>query len=127
MDARTLLKRYGQVLQETQFLRGQVQHLNLELNALRPQAYKADQKIDRLEQANQKLLIENRHLKQKLKDLTSKLAPAKAVRVLPAFVKANVPLKKKQAPGRKQGHAASHRPVPTRIDQHRTVDLGIDS
>ena len=33
MDARTLQKRYGQVLQETQFLRGQVQHLNLELES----------------------------------------------------------------------------------------------
>jgi len=62
MDARMLQKRYDVVLAEAQFLRGRVRHLDLELGAFRPAAYKADVRIDLLNRTNEKLVIENRQL-----------------------------------------------------------------
>jgi len=62
MDARMLQKRYDVVLAEAQFLRGRVRHLEFELGAFRPAAYKADVRIDLLNRTNEKLVIENRQL-----------------------------------------------------------------
>ena len=132
MDARLLQKRYDIVLAEAQFLRGRVRHLELELGALRPAAYKADVKIDLLTGANEKLRIENRQLRQKLDDLSKDLLSQNASLAakspaLPSFVKANVPDRKKQSPGRRKGHAASHRPMPGQIDLWKYSRDGSDS
>ena len=132
MDARLLQKRYDIVLAEAQFLRGRVRHLELELGALRPAAYKADVKIDLLNRANEKLEIENRQLTQKLDDLSKDLllqnaSLAAKSAALPSFVKANVPDRKKRSRGRRKGHAASHRPMPEQIDFYQTIGLGKDS
>src|SRR5208337_628557 len=64
MDGRTLEKRYDEVLRETQFLRDRCRHLEQELNACRPALYRAEQRIDRLEQRNAGLAAENQRLKQ---------------------------------------------------------------
>jgi hypothetical protein len=72
MDAREL-QQYERWKSEVQFLRGQNQDLRLELNAMRPALYRADQRIDRLEQSNRKYRDENKRLKRKLKDLTAEL------------------------------------------------------
>jgi len=49
------LKQYERWKAEVHFLRSENQHLRLELAALRPQVYRASQKIDRLGQLNEKL------------------------------------------------------------------------
>jgi chaperonin cofactor prefoldin len=127
MDGPTLEKRYDQVLREAQYLRGHCHHLELELRALRPEMYRADQRIDRLEQSNRKYRQENRRLKQKLADLTAQLK-AKPKPATPAFVKANATDKRAaRKPGRKKGHPAALRPMPGKIDVHQTVTVPVDN
>ena len=125
MDARTLSKRYDQVLAEAQFLRLQNRHLQQELGVLRPESYRQDQKIDRLEQRVEKLAAENKSLKQQMADLTAKLKhKPKAV---PSFVKPNIIVKvKRKTPGRRLGHVAALRAMPGGIDVHQEVPLPID-
>jgi transposase len=129
MDGRTLLKRYDQVLQEAQSLRARNHQIEQDLRVSGPALYRADQKIDRLEQRNEKLTAENRLLKQRVADLTLKLKhqPRPA---LPAFVKANVAAKvgrRKKKPGRRAGHVAAVRAMPEKIDVHQEVPVPIDS
>ena len=69
MDGREF-KVYERWKDEAQSLRAQNQHLRLELMACRPALYRADQKIDRLEQRVAKLWAENRRLKQRVRELT---------------------------------------------------------
>src|SRR5271154_6630302 len=45
---------------------------------------------------------------------------------LPAFVKLNVPRRRRKKPGRRLGHEAALRAVPTRIDHHQDVPLATD-
>ena len=125
MDAQEL-KQYDRFKQETQFLRGENQHLRLELNACRPELYRAHQRIDRLEQSNRKYHAENKRLKQKLADLTEKLRQ-KPKPAVPSFVKANVPAREQKTPGRKKGHPAALRPMPQKIDVHEQVNVPIDN
>src|SRR6266851_4000305 len=113
------LNRWNERAQEIEYLRGQNRHLHLELNACRPALYRADMKIDRLEQRNQKLTQENKLLKQKLADLTAQLRQQKTKLALPSFVKANVPQRPPRKPGRKVGHPAALRPMPMMIDVHQ--------
>lgn len=42
---------------------------------------------------------------------------------LPAFVKPNLPRRRRRRPGRKEGHEAALRPMPRKIDQHQEVPL----
>ena len=123
------LKRWNERLQEVQSLRGEVQHLRQELNVCRPALYRAYQKIDRLEQRDQKLAKENRLLKQKLAELTAELkcAKTKSRPALPSFVKPSVEKKPVSKPGRRKGHPAALRPMPKTIDVHQDVPLPVDS
>lgn len=121
------LKRWNQRLAEVQQLRAENQHLRAELNACRPALYRADVKIDRLEQRNRKLTRENKVLKQKLADLTAQLRQHKTgSKPLAAFVKANIPPRRPRRPGRKKGHPAALRPMPQTIDVHQQVPLPVD-
>src|SRR5437773_6524782 len=113
MDGREL-KLWEAWKQEIQFLRGENQHLRLELNACRPRLYRADQKIERLEQRVGKLAVENRKLKRKLADLSEQLKH-KSGAAAASFVKANVPARSGKKPGRKRGHVAALRP---RSEEH---------
>lgn len=125
MDAREL-RQYERFKDEAQLLRGRVAELELELRALRPQAYQANCKIDRLEQRVEKLTAENALLKQRVKDLTVELKHKP--KVVPAFVKANVAADKPpRKPGRAKGHVAAVRPMPATIDVHQTVACPVDS
>src|SRR5208337_50056 len=127
MDGRTLEKRYDEVLRETQFLRDRCRHLEQELNACRPALYRAEQRIDRLEQRNAGLAAENQRLKQKLADLTAQLKQKPRSGGAPGFVKANIPDRPASGkPGRKKGHVAALRPMPEKIDVHETVAVPID-
>ena len=124
MDGREL-KQYERWKEEVQFLRMENQHLRLELMALRPESYRADQKIDRLQQRNEKLAAENKLLKQRIADLTLQLKHKPAA---PAFAKANVAVKvRRRKPGRRVGHVAALRPMPEKIDVHQDVPIPIDT
>jgi transposase len=125
MDGRRLEQRYDQVLQEAQYLRGHCHHLELELSACRPALYRANQRIDRLQQSNRQLRDENRVLKRKLADLTAQLR--RKPKAVPAFVKPNSADKPAKTPGRKKGHAAALRPMPAQIDVHEQVNVPIDN
>jgi len=125
MDAREL-KSYERFKDEAQSLRGRCHHLELELGVLGPELYRADRKIDRLEQANEKFKAENRALRQKVKDLTLELKGKPGA--LPAFVKQNVPERSKaRKPGRQAGHPAAVRPRPAKIDVHETIAAPVDA
>jgi transposase len=87
--------------------------------------YRADRKIDRLEQRLEKVLAENKILKQQLADLAAGAVKPKAA--MPAFVKANAACKPARTPGRKKGHPPALRPMPQTIDVHETVALPIDT
>jgi transposase/polyhydroxyalkanoate synthesis regulator phasin len=126
MDGRTLERRYDEVLREAQYLRDHCHHLELELGACRPALYRADQRIDRLEQRVGKLSAENKILKRKLADLTAKMK-AKPRPAPPMFVKPDAISKTRRTPGRKKGHPAALRPMPSIIDVHETVALPIDA
>jgi transposase len=125
MDGRTLEKRYDQVLQEVQLLRSRCMHLEQELCVCRPALYRADQRIDRLQQMNRTLRDENRLLKRRVADLTAQVKQ-KPKPALPSFVKANVAEKKRKKPGRKSGHVAALRPMPAKIDVHQDVPVPVD-
>ena len=125
MDAREL-QQYDRFKQEAQFLRDHCRHLEQELNVCRPALYRADQRIDRLEQSNRKYRDENKRLKQKLADLSERLK-RKPKPAAPAFVKTNVPDKPAKTPGRKKGHPAALRPMPAKIDIHEQVNVPIDT
>jgi hypothetical protein len=125
MDGREL-KQYLRFKDEAYTLRGENQRLLCELNVCRPELYQAHQRIDVLEQSNDKLLKENRRITQKLADLTAKLQ-AQPKPAMPAFVKANVPEKVRHKPGRKKGHPAALRPMPAKIDLHIAVNVPIDT
>ena len=125
MDGREL-KQYERWKDEVQNLRRENQRLRLELMALRPESYRADQKIDRLQQRNEKLTAEKKLLEQRIADLTLQLKH-KPKPAAPAFVKANVAVKvRRRKPGRRVGHVAALRPMPEKIDAHQDVPIPID-
>ena len=47
-------------------------------------------------------------------------------RPLPAFVKPNLPRRRRRKPGRQEGHEAALRPMPVKIDHHQQVPLRTD-
>lgn len=110
------LKQWEQWKQEVLTLRGENQHLRLELMACRPALYQAGRKIERLEERLARLEAENRKLKRQLAERTPPAAP------VPAFVK----VRRKHSgrhgrPGRRVGHEGDFRPMPAHIDQ--TIDV----
>jgi transposase len=128
MDARTLEKRYDQVLQEAQFLRSRCNHLEQQARVDGPELHRACQKIGRLEQRVAKLEAENTLLKQRLKDLT--LASEQALKdkaQTGVAVKPPVGRHRRKRPGRKKGHPAALRPLPDHIDVHQEVALPKDA
>ena len=125
MDGREL-NQYERWKDEVQMLRMENQHLRRELDVWRPAGYRADVKIDRLQQRIEKLTAQNKLLKQRIADLTLQLKH-KPKAAVPAFAKANVAVKvSRKKPGRRMGHEAALRPMPETIDVHQPVPLPID-
>lgn len=126
MDRREL-RQYEEWKQEVQFLRGEHQHLRLELMACRPALYRADQRVADLEERVAKLEAENRQLRRRVKELTAAAAtpPRGGAPAPPPFVKPSARGRRKK-PGRKAGHPAALRPVPAMIDVHQDVPLPRD-
>jgi len=110
-----LWKEVGRLWEEKRVLREELGH-------------RADQagRVAELEKRCVRLEKENARLVRRVSQLTEKLAE-KPKASPPPFVKPNVPGKRRKRPGRKAGHPAALRPKPKRIDEHRTVDLGVDA
>ncbi len=128
MDRREL-EQYERWRDEAHRLRGENQHLRLELFAARPALYRANNRIAGLESRCEKLATENTQLRQRVKDLTAEVK-SKAVAAAKPFAKlskANVPLKQRKKPGRKEGHPAALRAMPAKIDTHQHVPLPVDA
>lgn len=116
------LKQWEQWKQDVLNLRGENQHLRLELMACRPALYRAHQRIDRLEQRVARLAAENQKLKRQLAERTPPAATA-----VPAFVKVRRTRGGGRGrPGRRAGHAPDFRPMPSRIDETLEVPLPRD-
>lgn len=63
-------------------------------------------------------------LQQQVQELKKRAVPgASPASLLPAFVKPNVPPKRKKKPGRQVGHEPALRSMPARIDHHQDVPL----
>ncbi len=126
MDGREL-KAYERFKDQAQFYRAHAYHLEGELRVVRPELYRADQRIDRLEQRVARLAAENKLLKQRVKELTlkSRQAPTPGAEV-PISVKASVRRHRRKKPGRKDGHPGALRPLPDHIDVHQEVPLPKD-
>ena len=127
MDGREL-KAYERFKSDAQFYRARTYQLEGELRVMGPELYRADQKIDRLEQRVARLSAQNKLLKQQLKERTSAARqPADGDGTPPAmFVKPSVAVRRRRKPGRKKGHSAALRPAPDHIDVHTEVALPKD-
>lgn len=125
MDAQTLEKRYDQVLNEAQLLRGRCNHLEQQARVDGPELYQAYQKIDRLEQRVARLEADNAVLEQRVKDLTLASEQTRKDKTAVA-IQASVSRRRRKRPGRKSGHPAALRPRPDHIDVHQAVALPQD-
>jgi len=67
------LKAYERFKEQAQYFRDHAYHLEGELRVVRPELYRADQKIDRLQQRADRLARENILLKRRVADLTAQL------------------------------------------------------
>ena len=130
---RHLAKRFNYFLKQHEKRKGELSHyrarcydLEAELRVEGPRLYQAYQKIDRQQQRLNKLEAENIALRKELAGIKEKLL--QQPKVLPTFVKVNVPKDKPRLrPGREVGHAAALRPMPEKIDEHIDVPVPRDS
>lgn len=105
--------------------RDHVYWLYKDLNAARAQLSRCYEEILSLRRDYASLQAENAKLKQRIADLT-KASPPPA-REIPPFVKPNIENHAKRKRGRPQGHEASLRPQPKKIDVKQNVALPKDS
>jgi transposase len=127
MDGREL-KAYEHFKEQAQFYRARAYDLEAERRVTGPELHRAYQKIDRLEQRVEKLAAENRMLKQRLAEQTAaREQEAKADSLPAALVKPSAHGRRRKKPGRKAGHPAALRPMPSHIDSHQEVALPKDS
>jgi hypothetical protein len=127
MDGREL-KAYERFKEQAQHFRSRTYHLEYELRGIGPRLFRANMKIGRLQERLEKVQADNAVLRQRVKELTLKLkSVARPAPAPPPFVKPNVSERRqRKKPGRKPGHAAALRPMPPKIDVHRTVPLPVD-
>jgi transposase len=127
MDGRELLKRYDAYKEEALFLRDENRFLRGDRDHYRRKWFFTQERLNKSRESNCKLREENRRLRQQNKELTASLKDAgdKKPAALPQF-KAAVKRRCKK-PGRKAGHPAALRPVPSHIDVHQPVPLPEDA
>jgi len=113
-DLAALAKRHERCVNR---LQAEVRMLQLHLDA------KLDE-VEELQKKNTDLRSENARLRQRVAELTGKAKPG--AREVPAFVKPNVPEKRRRKPGRPKGHPAAVRPMPKQINVNQEVALPRD-
>jgi transposase len=119
-------RRYSDLTQQVQFLRGENQSLRNDRDRCRRQWYFTQQRVNALQERNQQLREENQRLKRQNKELTASLKDGgKESGDAPAGFKPSV-RRRGRKPGRKQGHPPALRPLPDHIDVHQPVPLPKD-
>ena len=106
---------------EAYFLRGTIDYLEAQVGGLEYELHVRDIQL----KEKDKYIAE---LEQRIKELKEHSAVAGGVAAgPPAFVKPQVPQRRKRKPGRKAGHATALRPEPLWIDRDLQVPLPTDS
>ena len=128
MTAREL-RVYNERTMEAQFLRSENQRLRGERDHLGVEVFNLDQQLADAQEQNARLLAENQRLQQQVAELLAAHAsgPAEEADAPPTPpVKASVVRRRRKRPGRKEGHPAALRPMPQTIDAHQDVPLPKD-
>src|SRR5207253_2747702 len=109
-------------------LREENRFLRQERDVYRRDWYFASRRIGVLRERVDKLAAENGRLRRRVKELTAGASSEghAGASAPPPFVKPSSRGRRKR-PGRKKGHPAALRPVPTRVDVHRDVPLPRDA
>src|SRR5947208_8922287 len=127
MDRREL-GQYEAWKEQAQSLREENRFLRQERDVYRRDWYFASRRIGVLRERVDKLAAENGRLRRRVKELTAGASSEghAGASAPPPFVKPSSRGRRKR-PGRKKGHPAALRPVPTRVDVHRDVPLPRDA
>jgi hypothetical protein len=120
------LKLYEQRTQEVQFLRSENNFLRQDRDHYRKEWFFISQRVNQVQERNQKLVAENRRLRQQNRELLSAAASTGAEKRSPDWIKPPVVRRRRKKPGRKLGHPAALRPMPDHIDAHQDVALRRD-
>lgn len=116
LDGNDFLWKYNQrLLEDNQALRREVGNLRLHYTLATAEVQRTRDELHRTQE-------QNTLLKQRVADLTAEVKH----KSVPAFVKPNVPRKRKRRPGRPPGHEPALRPMPDHIDTHQQVPLPVD-
>jgi transposase len=106
---------------ETYWLRGTITMLEAQVGGLE---YELRVRDIRLKEQDQRIA----ELQQQVEELKNQVLAGTGppLRELPAFVKSNVPRRRRGKPGQKNGHEAALRAMPAKIDHHQQVPLPTD-
>jgi transposase len=128
MDGREL-KLYTQRTREVQDLRSENYFLRGDRDHYRKKWFFISQRVHAVQERNEKLVAENRRLRQQIRELLSAAASGKGEREKrpPDWIKPPVTRQRHKKPGRKKGHPAALRPLPDHIDAHQDVPLPRDA
>jgi hypothetical protein len=124
------LKLYEQRRQEVQSLRSENNFLRQDRDHYRKEWFFISQRVNQVRERNEKLVAENRRLRQQNRELLSAAASASGKedeKRSPDWIKPPVARRRRRKPGRKEGHPAALRPMPDHIDSHQDVTLPRDS
>jgi transposase len=111
------------VRDEAYFLQGTITILEATVEGLQYELHMRDIRLKEKDKYIAELEQRIEELKQQATAAVSESEPP----ALPAFVKLNVPRRKKKKPGRKLGHEPALRALPAKIDRHQQVPLPTDS
>jgi transposase len=130
MDGREL-KLYQRRLQESQHLRSENNFLRGDRDHYRKEWFFIQQRVNRVEERNEKLVAENRRLRQQNRELLCAAACASVTKEedkpVAEWIKPPVVRRRRRKPGRKKGHPAALRPMPDHIDVHHDAPLPVDA
>jgi transposase len=126
MDGREL-KLFEQRTQEVRFLRSENNFLRRDRDHYRKEWFFIQQRVNQVEERNEKLVAENRRLRQQNQELVSAAGSGKGQEKRPPDgINPSVVRRRRKKPGRKKGHPAALRPMPDHIDAHQEVPLPKD-
>jgi hypothetical protein len=98
--------------------------LNDQLDGANYEIHQRDLRLNEKDRYIAQLLQQIQELKKQA-TAGAQVSAATAPPALPAFVKPNLPeRRRRKRPGRKKGHEAALRPMPRKIDHHQKVPLG---